>query len=60
MAAEALEARTVPQPFLEHNLVSTVIVLIAAAATVITMGRLASLGTWWTRVAHALSRVASG
>ena len=46
--------------FLEHNLVSAVILIIAAAATLVATGRLASLGTWWTRVAHALSRAASG
>ena len=46
--------------FLEHNLVSTVIVVIAAATILVATGRLASLGTWWTRVAHAVSRAASG
>ena len=46
--------------FLEHNLVSAVILIIAAAATLVATGRLVSLGTWWTRVAHALSRAASG
>ena len=46
--------------FLEHNLVSTVIVAIAAATILVATGRLASLGTWWTRVAHAVSRAASG
>jgi hypothetical protein len=46
--------------FLEHNLVSAVILVIAAAATLVATARLASLGTWWTRVAHALSRAASG
>ena len=46
--------------FLEHNLVSAVILVIAAAATLVATPRLASLGTWWTRVAHALSCAASG
>ncbi len=46
--------------FLEHNLVSTVIVVIAAATILVATGRLASLGTWWTRLAHAVSRAASG
>ncbi len=45
--------------FLEHNLVSAVIVIAAVAALLATAG-LASLGPWWTRVAHALSRAASG
>ena len=46
--------------FLEHNLVSAVILVIAAAATLVATARLASLGTWWTRVAQALSGAASG
>ena len=46
--------------FLEHNLVSAVILVIAAAATLVATARLASLETWWTRVAHVLSGAASG
>jgi len=45
--------------FLEHNLVSAVIVIAAVAALLATAG-LASLGPWWTRLAHLLSRAASG
>ena len=45
--------------FLEHNLVSAVIVIAAAAALLATAG-LSSLGPWWNRLAHAVSRAASG
>jgi hypothetical protein len=46
--------------FLEHNLVSAVILIIAAAATLVATAGVAPLGTWWTRVMHTLSRAASG
>ena len=45
--------------FLEHNLVSAVIVIAAVAALLATAG-LSSLGPWWNRLAHAVSRAASG
>ncbi len=45
--------------FLEHNLVSAVILIVALAATLLAMGTTASPGTWWTRAVHALSHAAS-
>jgi len=45
--------------FLEHNLVSAVILIAAVAALLATAG-LASLGPWWIKVVHAVSRAASG
>ena len=46
--------------FLEHNLVSAVILVIGAAATLVATAGLTSLGPWWNRLAHAVSRAASG
>ena len=45
--------------FLEHNLVSAVILIVAVAASLLAMGTTASPGTWWTRALHAMSHAAS-
>ncbi len=46
--------------FLEHNLVSALILATAVAVAVVATSDLVSLGTWWTRAVHAASPAASG